>query len=270
MFKKVVFLVFSIVIVGTGLYISYSKYYAKAENDASNLIRLQSSLDYIDSQGENKTVESNIASTTILNTETPPVFTFDINGWYLFSLANKPAGNVTVADIFNNMNVENKLYRWDTFTQKLITYNSATISSDFGNTLETGLGYWVDHNVNTVDSISYSGAKEISPKIVDLNTATSSGGWAIIGNPFNNSINVETDIKFIKDDTEKNWADAALAGWIDGIGYGWNAQNQGLNDLGCLEDPCWASTNVLDVNQGAWVFLTTDGLSISINQKESS
>lgn len=90
-------------------------------------------------------------------------------------------------------------------------------------------------------------------------------GWAIVSNTSERQLIVENDFKFIKSGVtgEKTWTEAVILGWI-GAGYKWDTLHQGLDYLGCSDDPCWASSNVIEPGHSFWLELNTNGLSMKI------
>jgi hypothetical protein len=96
---------------------------------------------------------------------------------------------------------------------------------------------------------------------IPLQFADSTSGWAILANPSDHELTVD-NYSFVKDDVEKNWGDAYLAGWI-GEGYKWDLQNQGLLAFGCADDPCWKDP-VIGTGMGFWLQLPSHGVTMKV------
>lgn len=263
---------------------------------ADNVIINKAVLSYIDSQSSPQLVESNIV-TTVITTPVPslspsppqlsPVpslspsptnptsyFTFNKEGWYLFSLKDKPVDAKpetifgfdcnTMAPSPTGINIDTTLYRWDNATGGMLYWDKrrdcGVSDNPFGE-LKTGDGYWLQILPGYAGrTITYPSTKITTAQTINIGTT----GWAIIGNPFDHTINVETNVEFTKGSETKNWAQAAQANWISCTGYKWNSAADGLEEFGDTTETCWLPSNELGAFQGGWMEMYTDGVSMKI------
>lgn len=278
-----ILLVVLVVLVFTFLFRQNLAKLFSGADEADNIITNKASLSYIDSQGSPKTVDSNIVS-TLITTPVPvspsptldtTTFTFSKKGWYIFSFATQPV-DPNPATIFNGnegnpngINPDAIIYRWDTAKDSLVNYDAWTPEA-FGN-FEIGTGYWIEIKENNVGkSISYQSVA--NPSVVTVNLNSKTGDWAIVGNPFNETIHssaAANNIKFKKDGGPAvSWEEAQNNGWVEPIGSKWDAQLQSLIAIGCSvgSDPCWADSDEIKANEGFWIQTKTTGISIEFSK----
>lgn len=273
-------LVLVAIISGLGLYLNLDKLNRQASENPIGPIENQATLTYRDSQGILKDIASNTVTTSIVNPPAQATFNFNKEGWYLFALSQKPA-NPRAESVFHynceggggggepyptEMSIDGNLYTWNNFNGGLKIWDGwsecgmPTVPNETFGDMDTGRGYWVDTRDGNTGTITYATVPETGPKIVDVSKA----GWAMIGNPFTRPLHIDNavDIRFSKAGVEgdKSWEEAVSANWIETNGYKW--ENDGLMDFGCTSDVCWASNDLLDVNQGGWILLKVDGISI--------
>ncbi len=177
-----------------------------------------------------------------------------VNGWSLLSLPVQPA-DPDPAVVFNGIDIDGRLYRWDNPTQSLFIYDSWG-PEQFGE-MNLENGYWLDSF--SPGTISYQGIPS-SATTHDISLPTA--GWAIIGCPFpvekqwpSTTVRHGADTASILDASHTN-------GWLNSSGYWWDASTQSLVDFGLPED--FASWETLQPWHGYWVQTYVSGLTLTI------
>lgn len=155
--------------------------------------------------------------------------TMDVyGGWNLIAAPLVPI-NPDPAAMFGAVPISGYLTRLDAATQNMQTYDEIDTSA-FGNVL-LGDGMWLYGFGST--TFTYTGVPDGVPDGAGVKTdmwislpgnqldTDNAGGWHLIGQPFNHDTPVSKtgvgDNIFFTDGTVlKTWAEAAVAGWVDG------------------------------------------------------
>ncbi len=177
-----------------------------------------------------------------------------VNGWSLLSLPVQPA-DPDPAVVFNGIDIDGRLYRWDNPTQSLFIYDSWG-PEQFGEmNLENGC--WLDSS--SAVTISYQG---ISSSATTHDISLPTAGWAIIGCPFpvekqwpSTTVKHDANTASILDASHTN-------GWLNSSGYWWDASTQSLVDFGLPED--FASWETLQPWHGYWVQTYVAGITLTL------
>ncbi|MDH7481598.1 MAG: family 10 glycosylhydrolase [Armatimonadota bacterium] len=175
-------------------------------------------------------------------------------GWNLISLPLDPV-NPDPAVVFNGIDIEGKLYRYDNPTASFITYDPWT-PEIFGN-CRVGEGYWLF--ADGPKTISYQAWASFPPaRDIQIPAA----GWALIGCPFPNG-KYWADTNVTKDGNTVSLATAAKTnGWLDSVGWWWDNSAQALQTLGLPED--WPASEYLVPWYGYWINTYTSNLTLTV------
>ena len=176
-------------------------------------------------------------------------------GWNLLSIPVQPA-DPDPATVFQGIDIEGYLYRWDKMTQSIIIY-SAWNPEEFGD-VNIDDGYWL---LTTMPAtISYEPA-DVAPQ--DVRTmALPRAGWYIIGCPFPGPKDWNAVTAAYGGYTE-TLATARDWNWLETLGYWWDNNGGNLYTYGLDDD--WADKTVLEPWKGYWLQTHVNNLSITFH-----
>lgn len=178
-------------------------------------------------------------------------------GWSLISLPVQPA-DVNPLTVFQGIDIEARLYRWDNAGQSIIIYSNWS-PLQFGD-INIDDGYWLQTTGPAI--ISYEPAEVVQQ---DQRTiAIPKAGWSIIGCPFEgpkdwNAVTVTYGGYTRPMATARDWA------WLESLGYWWDnsVPGGGLRTYGLDDD--WAEETVLRPWKGYWLQTHLNNLSITFH-----
>jgi len=179
-------------------------------------------------------------------------------GWNLIALPGIPL-DPAVESVITTIPVDGYLYRWDAPTQGLVAYDMFA-PEIFGSMLLTD-GYWLKNGTGSPKTISFSGLNDNNS--MDIWIGLPKRGWTLIGNPFNSSFTWQ-NAKVTDGNTTKTLQEACQypgsANWVQSIVYGWNANSQGMYDVGLPDD--FPTSEELEAWHGYWVKSYQDKLAL--------
>ncbi|MBP6964424.1 MAG: hypothetical protein KBC96_08465 [Armatimonadetes bacterium] len=230
------------------------------------------------------TIAAGKVAPTIIPTSASKVTSFDAistslgEGWNLIGLPAAPAGSgdggewsakpwapyIVLSPNQTPDNLDSRLYRWESCTGGLYAYDSWSEwegPGAFGGLL-LGDGYWL--NLDEDRPVSYSGRNSALDQWIGVCRA----GWALIGHPKDHPTHL-ADVKVHAGDRIVGMGDAILTeGWIDCASYWWDAETQGLMDVGIPE--CWGSTDTLLPWHGYWLQVYRGDLALIVPESPAA
>ena len=185
-------------------------------------------------------------------TASSPSSTIPRGGLSLISIPHEPVDPDPVV-VMGSIPIDGRLTRWDRPGQGSVTYDEN--DQDYFGDLSLDQGYWL--TTSSAQTISYQAyGKTTASRSQSLPKA----GWSIIGCIY---------------DTETPWANMTVTngtttvsleqamnnGWVNSIGFWWDAQGQGTRDVGLPDDACY--TDNLQPWHGTWFRTFVDNLSLT-------
>jgi len=176
------------------------------------------------------------------------------SGWNVISLPLEPVDR-DPAVIFDGIEIDGNLYRWDNGTKSFIGYD-AWNPGLFGSCRRDEGYYLYTSGSREISYEAYSGTS------AEYDIAISNAGWAIIGCPYMR---------------EKWWAGCEVRkgsetvsmstacrekGWLSSIGWWWDNTSQSLRTLGLPDD--FPESEYLQPWYGYWVQTYVDNLTLTI------
>ncbi len=174
-------------------------------------------------------------------------------GWNLFTVPAIP-GNPDPASVLSGLPIDGALYRWEASTGSLVLYD--TWSPEMYGGLTLGDGHWLQ--TAAAGAISYQGRYQAEDQWITLPTA----GWALIGQPFDHSIEW-ADVIVHNGKSALSMYDASRVElWLNSMGYWWDSSTQSLCDFGLPED--FVTSETLEPWHGYWVEYYADNLALIV------
>jgi len=175
-------------------------------------------------------------------------------GWNVISLPLEPS-NPDPAVIFNGIDIEGKLFRWDNATGSFVVYDPWS-PGDFGECSVKDGYYLFSTGTATISYQAYPKAPAMHD--IPINNA----GWAIIGCPY------LSDKRWADVDVTKNGETVSMytatreRGWMDSIGWWWDNTSQSLQTLGLPDD--FPASEYLQPWYGYWVQTYSNNITLTL------
>jgi uncharacterized lipoprotein YddW (UPF0748 family) len=177
--------------------------------------------------------------------------------WSWFSLPLEPV-NPAAEAVLPGWPIDANLFRWDAPTQSQVMYDMWR--PDIFGDLQMGDGYmYRDGNSRSISYQAYSGGPAQRDVSIPL------AGMALIGCPFDRSINWEKALVTKNGVTVDIRTATKTNNWMQSIGFWWNAAEQSQYDMGFWDD--WPSGGTtINPWRAYWIVTFTDGLTLHLRQ----
>lgn len=174
-------------------------------------------------------------------------------GWNLISLPNDPI-DPDPAVVFNGIEIDNNLSRWDPMTTSFVTYDPWA-PSNFGE-CKVGEGYYLfADGMKTFTYQAYS--NNASSRDVVLPKA----GWTLIGHPLpQGKLWANTQVTY--QGQTVSLATARDNGWINSVGWWLDSTSQSLQTVGLPDD--FPTSEYLWAWYGYWIQSYRDNITLTI------
>jgi hypothetical protein len=168
--------------------------------------------------------------------------TFSIyQGWNLISSPFIP-NNPDPAVVFDGLNIDGNLSRWEAASSSFITYDSEDPSA-FGS-ITLGDGYWLYNDSGEDKSVTYQGTAGPTTLTIEIE----SNGWNLVGCAWDYAVSC-ANLSILYNGATKSWDDAVAAGWMEDNWHGFNAETQSWFDV---SPSGFASDDMLRPGMGYW------------------
>lgn len=172
------------------------------------------------------------------------------NGWNLISLPAPPQ-NPDAAMVFYGLNVGGmSLQKWNNASQtggEYLIYNQS-----WNGIMSVGEAYWFMGGSGK--TINYTAIpNDAGEKVVSIPAHATAPNWIMIGHPLEIPVPCE-NVRFRINTTEKSWADAVSAGWIEAALQGFDASSQSYFAVGLPSNP-GVQKNFLEPWYGYWMLV---------------
>lgn len=175
-------------------------------------------------------------------------------GWSLISIPGTPR-EPTPGAVFGSIPIDNSLLGWNNRTQGPLVYD-AWSAETFGDIMRAS-GYWLMAQESHPLSVTvYGGGSS------DFLISMPAAGWTLLGNPSQSPIPWADALVSNGLEVEPMFTASHTRGWLNSMGFWWDASTQGLYDFGLAED--YVSCNTLEPWHGYWVQTHTDSLYLLI------